>query len=85
MNTATNIINTGHNLLLTGQAGTGKTSFLVATIKKLVQQGKEVVVLCPTGIAATQFQHCSIAATTVHRYRYSQLELPTLVCFSDTR
>ncbi len=58
------LVEAGHNCVVTGQAGTGKSYFLRNTISKITSKGKRVAVLCPTGIAATQF----LKGTTVHRY-----------------
>jgi nucleoside-triphosphatase THEP1 len=55
----------GHNLLVTGQAGTGKSFFLKRVVGDLKKQGKKVAILSPSGIAATQFAEYN--ATTVHR------------------
>ncbi|CAC5396937.1 PIF1 [Mytilus coruscus] len=57
----------GHNLVISGQAGTGKT-FLV---KKLVyymrfKQGKNVSIVCSTGIAATHYG--DLRAQTLHKW-----------------
>ncbi|CAG2187266.1 unnamed protein product [Mytilus edulis] len=57
----------GHNFVISGQAGTGKT-FLV---KKLVhymrfKQGKNVSIVCSTGIAATHYG--DLRAQTLHKW-----------------
>ena len=46
----------GHNLLITGQEGTGK-SFLVKKIIKHLRTkvNKKVAIVCSTGIAATNY------------------------------
>jgi ATP-dependent DNA helicase PIF1 len=53
----------GHNLVITGQAGTGKTLLLKALISALESDGKTVSVVATTGMAATLLPH----ATTLHR------------------
>jgi len=47
------IINGNGNMLLTGNAGTGKSFVLNLAIKEMQQQGRSVVVTATTGIAAT--------------------------------
>lgn len=59
MDKATEIITSGHNCLILGQAGSGKTSFA-----KRLEQLEDVKVVCPTGIAATQYAN----ASTIHKY-----------------
>ena len=81
---AFNLAVNGHNLVVTGQAGTGKT-FLV---RKLVQymrytQNKNVVIVCSTGIAATHY--ANLNAQTLHKWsgivdgRYLNQEIIHLV------
>ncbi len=53
----------GHNAIITGSAGTGKTYLLRTIIKELKETGHQVGVVCPTGISATQYAQ----GATVHR------------------
>lgn len=53
----------GHNIFLTGQAGTGKTYTLNKIIKALQKQGKNVSRTASTGIAATYLN-----GTTIHSF-----------------
>lgn len=57
----------GHNLLITGQAGTGKT-FLVRKIVEFLRynQKKNVSIVCSTGIAATHYGN--LGAQTLHKW-----------------
>ena len=55
----------GHNLLICGQAGTGKT-FVVKKILKDLRRTRSVSVVCTTGIACLQYADIG-GATTVHR------------------
>ncbi|KAH3882792.1 hypothetical protein DPMN_006737 [Dreissena polymorpha] len=57
----------GHNVLITGQAGTGKTFLLTRIASALKAQGKHVQVTCTTGIASTAFS-ADLKATTIHRW-----------------
>jgi len=53
----------GHNLFLTGKAGTGKSFIVNDTIAKMKKAGKNVVALAPTGIAAN-----NIGGQTMHSF-----------------
>ena len=53
----------GHNIFLTGNAGTGKTYTLNKIIKELKKQGKIVAVTASTGIASTH-----INGSTIHSW-----------------
>ena len=54
-----------HNLVLTGQAGTGK-SFVIRDVVPMLQfDERPYALLCTTGIACLQF--FEFGATTVHR------------------
>ena len=70
----------GHNALITGKAGTGK-SFLVQEIfKSLVRSGKHVRIVCSSGIACTVYTETN--ASTVHsfyRLRTAELQWKQLV------
>ena len=55
----------GHRVLVTGQAGSGKTWLMVQICQAIQQDGKKVAVVCPTGIAATNYGQFN--GTTVHR------------------
>lgn len=63
---AENAIWDGHNVVLTGQAGTGK-SFMIRDVVSLHKfMETNVALLCTTGIACMQY--FDLGATTVHRY-----------------
>lgn len=51
----------GANIFLTGKAGTGKTFIVKNTIKRLIEAGKKVVALAPTGVAAN-----NVGGQTIH-------------------
>ena len=53
----------GHNVLITGQAGAGKTSLLKHVHATCVEQGLNGVVPASSGIATTQFDD---GAMTLH-------------------
>lgn len=56
-----NHINKGENVFLTGKAGTGKSYVVKAAIDLLKRQGKNVIALAPTGVAAN-----NIGGQTIH-------------------
>jgi len=60
---AIEIIMGGHNVFLTGAAGSGKTWVLNKCIEKLTESGKDVAVTATTGIAATH-----IDGSTIHSW-----------------
>lgn len=60
---AIEIIMGGHNVFLTGAAGSGKTWVLNECIEKLTESGKDVAVTATTGIAATH-----INGSTIHSW-----------------
>ncbi|CAG2185522.1 PIF1 [Mytilus edulis] len=64
---AFNLAVNGHNLLISGQAGTGKT-FLVEKIVEFMRysQKKNVSIVCSTGIAATHYGN--LGAQTLHKW-----------------
>ncbi len=67
-----------HNeaFLLTGYAGTGKTSLVGALVKTLRQLNMPTVLLASTGRAAKVFsQYSSSPASTIHRKIYRQKEV----------
>ena len=74
------VVQSGHNALITGKAGTGK-SFLVQEIfKSLVRSGKRVRIVCSSGIAGRVYTETN--ACTVHsfyRLRTAELQWKQLV------
>jgi len=74
---ALDIVERGHNLLVTGQAGTGK-SFLVRTMyDRLKDQGKKVEIVCASGIAGSVYSD-KIRTSTVHAcYGLRTADLPS--------
>ena len=56
----------GHNLLLLGQGGTGKTHTIKQCVTKLNINGKKVALTCYTGIACLQYQ--GLNPCTLHKF-----------------
>lgn len=54
-----------HNLIISGQAGTGKT-YLVKRIVRHWTNEKKIAIVCSTGIASTQYG--DRGATTLHKW-----------------
>ena len=63
-------------MVLSGSAGTGKTTLAAAIVRALAALGQKMVLLAPTGRAAKVFAHyAGTAAFTVHRRIYRQRSL----------
>lgn len=62
-NIALGIMLAGHNILLTGQAGSGKTFVLNEFIKRAKADGKSIAVTATTGLAATH-----LGGSTIHAW-----------------
>ena len=56
----------GHNILITGQAGTGKSTVVNAIRNECKQRGLQVDLICSSGIACQVYERG--AASTVHSY-----------------
>ncbi|XP_060602232.1 uncharacterized protein LOC132755380 [Ruditapes philippinarum] len=54
----------GHNIVLTGQGGTGKSYIISQFYENMLKKGKSIYVTCSTGIAATHYRN----AQTLHRW-----------------
>ena len=68
--------------LLTGYAGTGKTSLVGALVKTMRQLQQPVMLLAPTGRAAKVFSlYAETPAYTIHRRIYRQKSLTEPDCF----
>lgn len=65
-NKAIDIALSGHNLLLLGPAGTGKSFVISKIAKKLTERGKHVQVTCSTGIACSVYDRMN--ACTIHKF-----------------
>ena len=78
----------GHNLLITGQAGVGKSEVVKRIIATLNERGRTVGIICSSGIACQVYDRG--VASTVHSFyglmtadlawRQSTDPSPTLVC-----
>jgi hypothetical protein len=66
-NEAINIAISGHNLLILGPAGTGKSFTVCEIYKRMLKDGKRVKVTCTTGIASSVYPE-SMSVCTVHKY-----------------
>ena len=71
---ALNTILTGCNVFLTGGAGTGKSFLIKKAVKELEQRGKSVLLVAPTGAAASE-----IEGVTIHR----AFGFPSTVCITE--
>ena len=74
-NTIVKFASEGHNLLITGQAGVGKSEVVKTIIGTAKARGKKVAVICSSGIACQVYDRGE--ASTVHSYYgLSTAELP---------
>ena len=58
----------GHNLLITGQGGTGKSTLVLAIYNSLQNNGNKVEVICASGIATTVYDNTKIRPSTAHAF-----------------
>lgn len=66
----------GHNLLLAGQAGTGKSHVVKGLVRKLQSRGRKVVVVCSSGISTSVYGD-GVKSSTVHlHYALQTADLP---------
>lgn len=73
------IVEGGHNLLVTGQAGTGR-SYFVSDVQWFRAQGRKVEIICASGIAGTVYSG-SLRTSTVHTlYRLKIARLLFEIC-----
>jgi ATP-dependent DNA helicase PIF1 len=85
---AKKLISNGHNLVLTGQGGTGKTYTIQSCYEQLRISGKRVQLTCYRGIACRQY-HSSVGAITLHRFygledgQHSNADLLNLITYDD--
>ena len=56
----------GHNFILQGSAGTGKTFLIKSIYENLTKNKKSVAILCTTGISCQQYGP-TFSVSTVHR------------------
>ena len=58
----------GHNILVTGQAGTGKSTLVRDLQKDLHRQGRKVAIVCSSGITGTVHLRDGTTALTAHTF-----------------
>ena len=56
-----------HNVLITGQAGTGKSYLVRALFSRLMRQGKKVAIVCASGIAGSVYSR-DVHTSTAHAF-----------------
>lgn len=57
-----------HNILVPGQAGTGKSTLVHALQKDLCRKGRKVAIVCSSGIAGTVYLRDGTTASTAHAF-----------------
>ena len=66
----------GHNLLLSGQAGTGKSFVVEGLVRELRRCGRRVVVVCSSGISSSVYGD-GVKSSTVHsQYALQTADMP---------
>ena len=66
----------GHNLLLSGQAGTGKSFVVEGLVRELRRCGRRVVVVCSSGISSSVYGD-GVKSCTVHsQYSLQTADMP---------
>jgi ATP-dependent DNA helicase PIF1 len=58
----------GHNVVMTGQAGTGKSFVISKLVKEMRKGGAHVALTCSTGISATLYEKDNLGACTIHKW-----------------
>ena len=58
----------GHNVFITGQAGTGKSFLVKEILQQLEQSGKNVAIISSTGISGTHNKDLKNPVPTVHSF-----------------
>lgn len=72
-------------MMLTGSAGTGKSSSLKALIKMLEDYGKTYTLLAPTGIAAKRISYYTKRyASTIHKFLLSGQDIGDYLIIDET-
>jgi ATP-dependent DNA helicase PIF1 len=68
----------GHNLLITGQAGTGKSFLVKSIIQELRRAQKAVAIICSSGLSCTVYDNEGFNVSTIHSfYGLHTAELPS--------
>lgn len=77
-NEVLSVVESGHNVFITGQAGTGK-SFLIGEIyQALKRRGEKIAIVCSSGIATTVHDGLGTYVRTVHsQYGLQTADLPS--------
>lgn len=89
---AIELVSGGHNLVLLGSAGTGKSHVVRTFVELCRQTGKKTALTCTTGIACSVYP-ASMGAMTIHRWsgvgdgRYDSSEIVKVItgnaCYRD--
>ena len=74
---ALSIVERGHNVLVTGQAGTGKSHLVEAMYDRLRNGGKAVEVVCASGIAGNAYSGKFRTSTAHAFYGLRTADLPS--------
>ena len=72
---ALKFVSAGHNLLITGQAGVGKSRLVTSILKDCEAKNQKAAVICSSGIACTVYGR-GIASTVHSFYGFGTADLP---------
>ena len=62
------VVERGHNVFITGQAGSGKSFLLKEIFRSLVRRGIRCAIICSSGIGGTVYDELGMKVGTVHAY-----------------
>jgi ABC-type glutathione transport system ATPase component len=79
--TAFELAKDGHNLVVIGQGGCGKTFLIKQIVNYLRSKGKNVTIACSTGIASTHYG--KLEGTTLHMWSGILNTLPLVQAFES--
>ncbi|KAH3782839.1 hypothetical protein DPMN_160759 [Dreissena polymorpha] len=80
------LMSEGHNVVLLGAAGTGKSFILKGFVEEQRKCGKNITLTCTTGIACSVNSEVVGGAMTIHKWsgnedgRYDPSEIVDVVC-----
>ncbi|KAL9979615.1 hypothetical protein ACROYT_G017298 [Oculina patagonica] len=62
------VVQSGHNVFITGKAGTGKSFLVKELFRNFVRRGVSCAIISSSGISGTLYNELGVAVPTVHAY-----------------